>query len=632
MKTPAVQSLLLTALLLTPGAMAEVAETDRVPVAFAGGPGVVVHVGSQDPILGETARWCAEFIQRQGCVTGHENEAAMIPAGLGLVWALETLNAHPIARAVGVDVSFLETAENDAFVLQAVKHEVGTLLSIVGRNEAGVRAGVARAVMLLKKENGNLTFPAEPVTVSPFFPVRRLHVCVTGRIALGNDWCKQYGTSVDDRYADTLWTTWSDDRIRDLVESLWLLGFNSVEVPEIRGYRAFLNEADLARDVTPKLRVFMQAARNHGLQVSQFVWGQSLFIEGENLCWNDPAEQATMLAEYQRLGQTYGDLVDNIVVHVGDPGGCNRNGCDAYHTTQSIASALGDAYRARNPQVLVTLSTWANAGFWNHRTDPGFLDASLMPKDAGIALHRWYDAEQASLVNAAGRPCDIWGWYLSDFELALDWMLLMRRLDAYYTALPPEASRQIRAISTELNFQGWPHLINACVSAQKMLDPNRDLEAIEREFAAAVFGDANADAMVKVYQAIEENVFPERYYGFIPTTDCLPVVFGTADYNARLREARAAAARVDPAAFPPPRLTCDTSPAVTFALLRDNLELTALYSEATERAATARATGATPEDLQAILAEADAAAERYAMDPDHGRARQPLAKITQSVQ
>jgi hypothetical protein len=37
-------------------------------------------------------------------------------------------------------------------------------------------------------------------------------------------------------------------------------------------------------------------------------------------------------------------------------------------------------FRKANPKVQVTLSTWANNGFWKSRDDASFLDESLAPR------------------------------------------------------------------------------------------------------------------------------------------------------------------------------------------------------------------------------------------------------------
>lgn len=591
----------------------------EITLASPSGSPARVVVPSENPLLQRTGQWMCNFLARRG-YKASASPVRTYPSGSGCVVALETMDDAAIARARGVSVEPLRKARADAYLLTAGQGPEGPFVSIVGRNVQGVRSGVARIVAIIDESSGEARVRETSETRIPFFPIRRLHVCPTGRIAQDNAWCREQGLPPSSkRWADTLWTSWSDTRLREYAEQLWLMGFNSVEIAEIRGYRGVFSDEDLRRSITPKIRVFARALRDNGLQVSQFIWGQSLFVEGQSLCWNEPKERTVMLREFRRLAETYGDLVDHIVVHVGDPGGCDRNGCDPYKTTQEIATALQQAYRKVNPAVTATLSTWANEGFWKGRPGDEFLDTSHSPDSIGIALHRWYDPEKARTVLEAGRPLDIWGWYLSDFELSLDSHLLMRRLDKYFTMLPEQASQQVRAVSTELNFSGWPQIINAYVSAQKMWEPGRDLGEIEREFCAGVFGDANTEAMVRVYQACEAYVHPENYYGFIPPTDALPVVFGTRACNEQIRNALGALRTVKIDRNRSSRITSATPPQALLSFLSRNLRLVGIYSDAREKLDADILAGKPLSELQQAVAWAETQAAPYRMDPDYSR-------------
>jgi len=568
---------------------------------------IVVATASTDSMMQKTGAWCQDFLTKRGYIVDPALQSQLSMRSPD--WVLETKDACPIATSLGVDCSFLNTARSDAYILKALSSSGKPIVLIVGTSWKGVRSGVARLIALSKIEPSALTVPLTDESRTPFIVTRRLHVCVTGRIAQSTP------------YADTLWTNWSDERIRQYAEQLWLLGFNSVEIPEIRGYRfdgaGGFSDEELRTKITPKLRVFMQAVRDNGMEVSQFIWGQSLFKEGENYCWNSPTERATMETEYRRLAQTYGDLVDHIVVHVGDPGGCTRNGCDPYITTQQIATFLLQEYRTVNPNATATLSTWANAGFWNGAAGVQFLDTTYSPQEIGIALHRWYDADHAARVVNANRKCDIWCWYMGDYEMELDMGLFMQRLDKYFSALPDQASTDIRAISTELCFQGWPSIMNAYVGAQKMWSPQRSLADIEREFCSATFGEANADAMFALYKVCEQYVHPDRYYGFIPASDCLPEVIGTPAYNKALREAIAAGKAIVIPANSAYRFTSATDPAVMKSYLLRDAELIWIFSEAIETIATAKKAGATQAEIQRVIDEAMGKAATYTADLDY---------------
>jgi len=571
-----------------------------VRIASTRGEKVYIIAESPHPLMKLTVEWCRRFLIKRGYNVGLTPSPAR---GDRLEWIFLVSKDCPVTA--------------DGYSL-TIDDSSPTVVRIVGRNAAGVRSGVVRLVSLMSESNGNLLAPKTCEVRSPFFPIRRIMICPTGRICDGPEGCRYNGLPESSAiWADTLFTNWSDERLKQYAEQLWLMGFNSVETGEIRGYRGVFTDQQLKEQITPKLRVFMKAVRDNGMQVSQFIWGQSLFKEGENLCWNSSEERKSMEAEYRRLAKTYGDLVDHVVVHVGDPGGCDRNGCDPYKTTQEIATCILREYRKVNPNVTVTLSTWANAGFWHGRQGDEFLDESYSPKEIGIALHRWYNPEHANLVRTSGRQCDIWGWYLSDFELSLDMALLMKRLDKMFRTLPEQAGRDIRAMSTEICFHGWPHIINAYVSAQKMWDPKRDLREIEREFCAGVFGDRNADSILMIYEACEAYVHPERFFGFISPDECLPVVFGTPEYNRQCRRALAATRLVELGHDWQPRMTSATDPAILLDYLVQNLSLIRIFSEAYEKMEHIRQSNANADELSHLFDDAVTKAKPYVTDPDY---------------
>ena len=422
----------------------------------------VIYSSVEDRFMKKTIEWCIGYLTERrfdaiALSAWNENKSN------SSLWLFELEGNCPVSKSMGLDDKLLEKSRGDAYMLNIFEYKGKTVVSIIGKGIKGVRSGITRLIAVSSLYCDRIVAEVRSEVKSPFFRVRRLAVAPTGRIAGKGPW------------SDTLWTNWSDDRIRKYVEQLWMFGFNSLEFCELRGYRCEssgsqspFNDIELIEKIAPKLRVFASAAREYGLEVCQFIWGQSLFEEGQNFCWNNPAERALMRGEYARLAKTYGDLVDHIVVHVGDPGGCDRNGCDAYRVPQEIAMAIFNEYVKVNPVCTATLSTWANFGFWRDCSGAQFLDESFSKKEIAIALHRWYDRDKARAVKAAGREVDIWGWYLSDYEMELNCHLLMKRLDKYYSALPEEVSESIRAVSTEICFSGLPNLINAYISAQKM--------------------------------------------------------------------------------------------------------------------------------------------------------------------
>jgi hypothetical protein len=591
-----------------------------MPVARMDGH-VVVAWSQADPLVARTGEWCRDWLNARGFRAAAKGPGQNDPAAAAR-WLLEVLPDCSLARSCGIDVSKLAATRADSFLLAAFRTNGQSVVSIVGRNPGGLRSGVAALIARLTDIGDQLVLPATTEVVTPFFPIRELVVANRGSVLQGTP------------YSDTFWRRWSDDRIRAYVEELWLFGFNSLQVGEARSFRITPETERAAEDIARKIRVLADAAHANGMQVSQLVWGQAPF--NRKICWNSPATRAVMENEFRWMARTYGPMVDHVIMHMRDPGGCHCGTCDDYRTPQEIAAFVLQEYRKINPKITVTLSTWFIRTFWSYapgvkflddthvqywtgdpetrftepsavRLLPGapqtrFLDETCCPRAIGIALHKWYNADKARAVADSGRALDIWGWYLSDQETTTDMSLCMRRLDGYFRSLPFCAAEGVRRISTELCFHGWPQIINAYVSARKMWSPRRDLREIEREFCAGLFGETNADAMVQLYEACELVANPKRGDTCLPT---LAAVLGHPKYDAQFRAALAAGRNIalDPAR--PPKFTTATPPQALLDYLLRHLALITTFSALQASVNAARDAGAPPAELERLAGRAE---------------------------
>ncbi len=400
----------------------------------------------------------------------------------------------------------------------------------------------------------------------PFFRVREAIICPTGR---------------GEQFSEFSWTnfeTWPDERIRRYPSFLKACGFNSVQLAEIRGYCGPHKTQDLP-NVTRVIGLLAEEARRLGMGVSQFIWGQCLFHEGESICWNDSRERGWMQQEFGRLAKTYAPLVDHVVLHYSDPGGCKRNGCDAYKTPQLISEAVLAAYRKISPSVRGTISAWANKSFFDGHPEMGtLLDERFSSREFGIALHRWYNPEHAKLIRAAGRKVGIWSWYISDYEMATDCTFGMKVMDKHFSSLPAGASRDVDWISMERCWHGMPSDINLWVAGQKMLDPYKSLENIEREFCSLVFG-SHAEALLRAFRTCEDGQVDLRIYGyFIPESERYPALTGSAEFQ---KQAPQAVRELEGIRGPfSPKIPLVTRPEDMVVFLKNRLQLLLSYGQA----------------------------------------------------
>lgn len=487
--------------------------------------------------------------------------------------------------------AFFASSRDDAYVLYIDNKEV----LLVGKTVAGLRAAVERFRAKVANDGEVLKIKSGLEKNNPFISGRLVNVGDSPRRQT------PYGSPFKDAGPEV----WDAEKLFTYPELYRQFGFSGIQIGECRGYGTLVGkELEKAQKGAVLLA---QGAKKSGMMVSWFVWGDALFDEFEVICWSDSEEHKVITDFHREQADRYGKYVDHVNVHISDPGGCNRNGCDPYKTRQELANYIVGEFRRINPAVEGNLSTWANGAFWLHAPEPvglenyfsvflpppdqikfskpipdgaKFLDGTFMPKDMGIALNRFYQADQAKLVVESGRPLDVWGWYISDHEMRNNMAFNMKNIDLYFRALPPEAGEQIRYYNAEINFHGWPHIINAYVTAQKMWDPKRSLEEMELEFCTATFGPENAVTMVALYNAVEGG-----YDAMIPRPDD----FGTADYNQHLRDVLKEAQKVHLAADWKPNFSFADPASKYVDMLVARLRLILAVSDATEQVNAARA-------------------------------------------
>ncbi len=445
---------------------------------------------------------------------------------------------------------FTAKSRDEAYVLDVKTGKQGSTILLIGKSITGVRAATARFVCKIANDGRQLTMPVGREQADPFIKLR-----VTNP---GNPSRRQ--TPFTSPFKSTDIETWPLSKIRAYPEMFWQFGFNGLQLGECRGYSS-VPDSDIVRIRTAQQTMY-KGARDYHMYTSMFMWGDALFDEFETFSWNNPTERKVMRLFQKDLAMDYGPLVDHIIVHVGDPGGCSRDGCDLYKTPQEItASALAE-FRKVNPKIVATLSTWANSYFWRKspkRIDmsnyapmfpgmasqteynepvPGgakFMDASYMPKDVGIAMNRDYNEQQADMICANGRPADIWSWYIGDNEMINTYWFAMKHTDAMISKMPDKARDQINMETHDLCWHGWPQVITAYVGAQKLWNPRKPLLKIEREFCVAGFGPQNADAVLQLYLTVENG-----WNQALPT----PPNWGTAEYSAQLTKVLQQAASI----------------------------------------------------------------------------------------
>lgn len=520
---------------------------------------------------------------------------------------------------------FGEKDRDEAFVLSVSEGNVGPVVGMIGKTPSGLRAAVVRLIGRSANYGSELRTESGIERKDPFILERML--------AASNSPRRQVPMGSPFREADC--QTWSLDRLKAYPELFWQFGYNWMQLDEDRGYGSATGE-DLKR-IQRALKAMAIGARQYHLSVSMSQWGDCIFNEGETYSWNDTKQHAVMQSFMDELAGNYAALVDNVTIHIGDPGGCTRDGCDLYKTPQQVTAGYLAAFKKINPKVSGSITLWANGNLWQYSPKkldlsnydppfPGmaqaqefglpipdgakFLDGSFMPRDVSISLNRCYNSDQAESVRAAGREVGIESWYVADMEMVNNICINMHTVDQVVGMLPDKARDEVKLETIELCFDGWPQLINQYVGGQKLWDPRRPLREIEKEFCTAAFGPSNADAMIDVYEACE-NGDPKVSARPIPSPDD----FGTAEYNARLRKVFAEAETV--------KLSPDWKPNFAFPvpvqkfvdMMTARLQLIIAVSEAREKYDAAKKRGGTSSELAQVKIDALRSLPYLPIDP-----------------
>lgn len=573
------------------------------PVVVAG-KGIPVHIvtrGSNG--ADEMGRYLQDFLKERHFEVAPALSRETSNQTKGFEWILT--DSGTIAKN-GAFPGFQTADPNETFWLKAGQEEGRSVIHLTGKTIQGLRAAVACLVCKVVNHGDTLTLESGESLNRPFISRRILDVGDSARRQIP-DGSPFKGVDIE---------TWPLEKLRSYPELFWQFGFNALQVEEVRGYGALTDEQLLR--IRKALQVLAQGARSRGMYVSLFQWGDCLFKEGVTHSWNNPAEHAAIIAFAKDLAGGYANEVDHVNIHFGDPGGCLRDGCDSYATPQKVTAAYYEAFRAINPKIEFSLSTWAWGDFWSYSPKPldlsnynpyfpdmakakvfnraipegaKFLDDHFMPLNIGIALHRTYNRDQARAVLAAGRPVDVWTWYVGDNEMLNSYWLNMKGVDKIVGSLPQEAGKELRSYSFELNFHGWPEIINTYIGGRKLWNPQASLKELETEFCTGAFGPKNAAVMVALYEVCENGCSSP-----IPTSKD----FGTHSYNAHLKKVLKRSSRVRLAADWKPNFAFPVPPQEYVDQLNARLRLILCVSEAREKIDAARRQHADPMAIDAL--------------------------------
>ncbi len=323
---------------------------------------------------------------------------------------------------------------------------------------------------------------------------------------------------------------WPDDRIRRHVAMLSAFGYNAVQVSV--GGQMPRNAGQTMEEWVRRVKIQVAAARENGMSVTQFVWGNAISAVEPGfadlypiLDWHQPAHRDALRREWERSARAIGGEVDRLVTHWCDPGGATP-GCPecCIHTAVEMHNAIMEHFCAVNPAIDGYFSNWmlypgnksygtgwpGYDGVQSIVGDPAFDLASgvaigiMNCGGDGVHLDRCGQLNAADLktISADGRKAAVWAWYTTDMEIQPALHVHTRMLQNYFRSLPLATTETVAWHTVDDCCSGL-NMHNLFVAGRLMQDPALDAQALLREYAEGFFGPAAAPALVRSLEAIE---------------------------------------------------------------------------------------------------------------------------------
>ncbi len=394
----------------------------------------------------------------------------------------------------------------EGYLLRCSRREGARLATVAAACDEGVKFGAWHLLRELDFAGGRMAAGELDVVENPF--LRERHVIVSDPFdqSLSEDPVQQ------EKYC---WGSWPVEKIIRYVDALDEMGLNGLigaDLPThywLTGFRVSPDE------VSMKLTAMFRHAREIGQSCGLFLWGNALQdLDAPDrqewvprgLCRHDERQCEELFRLYDYQAERYATLVDYVMTHWGDPGGCDCGRC-TIETAQQLHNVISGKMRAFNPSMRSYFSLWMldnkRFGKWaGYRDVDTILKGGILPAEVGLAQHGRFDLEQARRIRAAGREVGTFTWYLADNEIYPAWHVHARYQQEYFSSLPAETSELLRMHSLDSNCQGL-NLASLYVGARLMWNPKRKAEDLLAEFCRAVFGPRAAPRVLRILSAIE---------------------------------------------------------------------------------------------------------------------------------
>ena len=299
--------------------------------------------------------------------------------------------------------------------------------------------------------------------------------------------------------------------------------------------------------IAENLNKVIEICHTEGVSANPMLAINTIGAEWYFACPNDKTDRMKILDFWEFYADNLKGA-DIFTIFPGDPGGCNRNGCD-HNTYLKLAAEIAHMLKSKKPDIIVEVGTWGTPFTgWGEdmRETPGWDGTFAMLIDPGInnpeiPCHIWNGSERRvqtcmrdmikslhlfpedtifSLNSGFNPDCEPIGAY--DARPWTKEIAKTHRVNSWdYSASEGELicyphyriekyrRKRIMEIDTAayhgaICYTMSPklNLLMLYSAAQLMINPYRDPDEIASQFSAMVFGDPEIGKLMKAFEIV----------------------------------------------------------------------------------------------------------------------------------
>ncbi len=337
---------------------------------------------------------------------------------------------------------------------------------------------------------------------------------------------------------------WKESDWTSFVKEIKAFGFNNLMFWIPPSLCKVCKERDTAAEM---INMVIRVCHSQGISVNPMIAVNTIGAEWYFACPNDPVDRAKIMEFWEFYADKL-EAPDIFTIFPGDPGGCNRNGCD-HNTYIELAAEITAMLKNKHPNMDVEIGTWGTpfTGWGDDMRKTPDWDgtfAMLVAPDVNnpeVPCHIWngppervavamndllkrlnkfpsdtifsfnsgfnpdcepdgeYDARPWAKKVASTHRINSWDYSASEGELIcyphfrVEKFQRKRQMEVenapYYGAI-------CYTMSPKLN------MLMLYTSAQLMIDPYRNAKEIAAEFTKLVFGDEKIGLLMEAFEIV----------------------------------------------------------------------------------------------------------------------------------